>query len=774
MADTWKLRCELHGHEQDVRAICAFSDSTLATCSRDKSIRVWEPIDGRDFASKSVLLGHEHFIATVIELPPCAAHPTGAILSAGYDRTMSGQTIVKPVINIWEGSTIVGVLEGHTLTVCGLALTPSGQLVSVSWDKTVRVWDLSTRQCTAVLAGHEAAVWDVLCLEDGSVLTASADKTVKRWRGAVCEHTYKGHTDCVRALALVSGIGFLSTGNDGVIILWDLAGGQLLKLTGHDSFVYSLAVLPTGEIVSGSEDKMCKVWRDGKCVASIAHAGSVWGVTALPNGDIATACSDCVARVFSRVPERFAEADTLQAYEGMLASQTISAQEVGGVKLADLPGLEVLEQPGDKDGATKIVRVDQKAFAYAWNGGESKWEQIGTVVEGPGGPGAGAGGGSGGPGELNGKQYDKVFDVEVEAGVTLKCGYNLGQNPYSVAQEFIWDNDLEQAHLDEIARWIDTQANQGVTLGEQAGGGYDPLTGANNAMNEAGSSGQSGGAGGVISFGSDQHIPKKIMTFFETPGKREAIEKKLGELNEALRTNPDGAVSALAMTPEELAVLKETMTIAFSKDSARPPQAVYALISDKLLNWPKASVFPVLDVLRLLVLNPYAAKAFSAATGNFLPAVAALCQGAPDQVPPPTRIMAIRLFANCFRNADMRALIAQHCAGVLAAAKGSGAFANAQVHAAYGALLLNVAVQSKGSSGGGIPADAVVAAVNGAAEFLHTPSAVSGGSEDGIFWVMAALGTLVHENPSAHAVAVGLQVKGAAGGVAGAAQGKVR
>jgi len=32
----------------------------------------------------------------------------------------------------------------------------------------------------------------------------------------------------------------------------------------------------------------------------------------------------------------------------MLASQTISAQEVGGVKLADLPGLEVLEQPGDK------------------------------------------------------------------------------------------------------------------------------------------------------------------------------------------------------------------------------------------------------------------------------------------------------------------------------------------------------------------------------------------------------------------------------------------
>ena len=44
-------------------------------------------------------------------------------------------------------------------------------------------------------------------------------------------------------------------------------------------------------------------------------------------------------------------------------------------------------------------------------------------------------------------------------------------------------------------------------------------------MNEAVAPGQrsgggAGGGGGKISFGSDQHIPKKIMTFFETPGKR--------------------------------------------------------------------------------------------------------------------------------------------------------------------------------------------------------------------------------------------------------------
>eukprot|EP00961_Rhodomonas_salina_P190735 2573495-Rhodomonas_salina.1 len=56
------------------------------------------------------------------------------------------------------------------------------------------------------------------------------------------------------------------------------------------------------QIVSGSEDKTCRVWRDGQCVLSLPHAGSVWGVAALPNGDIATACSDAMARVFTRDP----------------------------------------------------------------------------------------------------------------------------------------------------------------------------------------------------------------------------------------------------------------------------------------------------------------------------------------------------------------------------------------------------------------------------------------------------------------------------------------
>jgi len=372
-----------------------------------------------------------------------------------------------------------------------------------------------------VLTGHEAAVWAVLPLDDGSILTGSADHSIKKWRGTACELTIKGHTDCVRSLAKTE-FGFASAGNDAVIKLWTLTGECIMQMTGHTSFIYSIAVLPSGEIVSSSEDKTARIWNGGECISVMQHAGSVWCVAALSNGDVITGCADAVTRIWTRDPSRIADAATLLNYDQMLAQQTISAQEVGGISLDKLPGLEGLEMPGAKDGATKIVRVGTSAIAYAWNASESKWDQIGTVVDGP-------SGSAGGKVQLNGMEYDKVFDIEVDEGLTLKCGYNYGQNSYEVAQDFIWANDLSQDHLDEIARFIDRNANQGVTLGSEPmpTRGADPFTGAHNAMYE--NSGASQNAGGPTS-----HIPKKVMVFFEQLGKADALEKKLMEFNSTL------------------------------------------------------------------------------------------------------------------------------------------------------------------------------------------------------------------------------------------------
>lgn len=45
------------------------------------------------------------------------------------------------------------------------------------------------------------------------------------------------------------------------IRVWTLGGDVVYTLSGHTSFVYSLSVLPNGDIVSGGEDRSVRVWR---------------------------------------------------------------------------------------------------------------------------------------------------------------------------------------------------------------------------------------------------------------------------------------------------------------------------------------------------------------------------------------------------------------------------------------------------------------------------------------------------------------------------------
>ena len=50
---------------------------------------------------------------------------------------------------------------------------------------------------------------------------------------------------------------------------------------------------------------------DGQCIQTMQQPCiSVWTVSALPNDDIVVGGSDAVVRLFSRAPERIAEAET--------------------------------------------------------------------------------------------------------------------------------------------------------------------------------------------------------------------------------------------------------------------------------------------------------------------------------------------------------------------------------------------------------------------------------------------------------------------------------
>lgn len=74
-------------------------------------------------------------------------------------------------------------LHGHNHFISSLALSEdSKKLISGSWDKTARLWDIPTYTSLKILAGHEK---DVLTVGFGKgeriIFTGSMDKTLKYW-----------------------------------------------------------------------------------------------------------------------------------------------------------------------------------------------------------------------------------------------------------------------------------------------------------------------------------------------------------------------------------------------------------------------------------------------------------------------------------------------------------------------------------------------------------------------------------------------------------------
>ena len=67
----------------------------------------------------------------------------------------------------WD--TLLQTLEGHAAEVTSIAFSPDGtQVVSGSWNRTVRSWDAATGDLLQTLKGHSDRVMSVAFSPDGT------------------------------------------------------------------------------------------------------------------------------------------------------------------------------------------------------------------------------------------------------------------------------------------------------------------------------------------------------------------------------------------------------------------------------------------------------------------------------------------------------------------------------------------------------------------------------------------------------------------------------
>ncbi|CAN6819950.1 phospholipase A-2-activating protein-like [Brassica napus] len=666
----YKLRCELRGHDDDVRGICVCTDEHIATSSRDRTIRVWSlgSDDKRKYSASKILLGHTSFVGPLASIPPSEEYPEGRLVSGSMDTSVL-------VWNLVNGE-VVQSLKGHKMQVTGVTLDDE-DIVSSSVDQTLRRW--RNGQLVESWEAHQSPVQAVLKLPSGELISGSSDTTLKLWKGKTSLRTFTGHADTVRGLAVMPDLGFLSASHDGSIRLWALSGEVLLEMVGHTSIVYSVDAHASGLIVSGSEDRHAKIWKDGVCVQSLEHPGCVWDAKFLESGDIVTACSDGVARVWTVRDGMIADQMEIDAFDSLISQYKLSRKKVGGMKLDELPGIDALTLPGTSDGQTKVVREGDNGVAYAWNMSEQRWDKIGEVVDGPDGVGDRP--------ILDGAQYDFVFDVDIGDGEPIrKLPYNRSENPYDAADKWLLKENLPVAYRQQIVDFILQNSGQkDFTFNPSF---RDPFTGANAYVPE-----QASHIAATPAKPLYKHIPKRGVLVFDV-AQYEGILKKMTEFNNTLRSDPVNTDKS--MTESEVARVGAIVKIL--KDTSHYHATNFtdmdiALLLNVIQAWPAAMMFPATDLVRMLVLHPHGASLlFKHVENNNDLLLDVIKKVTEDSALPANLLTTVRVLVNLFKNPSFHHWLQRHHSQILDAFSNCYSSPNKNLQLAYSTLLLNYAV----------------------------------------------------------------------------------
>ena len=201
-----------------------------------------------------------------------AAH-VGDLYDVGFapDGETLAITTDTGICYVWETSS--GSLQ-YTLTnnrhnVTGLMYTPDGDLVVGSLSNETQLWLTSSGQLRFDIEneGDFAYVYDVAVSADNNWIAAALSEgnvfIINRQTGRI-EQTLTGHTDDVRAVTFFprTDITLLaSSGNDGVINLWQLNGDEFELLTTYNDAPTSINALASDGAYLAAGDNDGTIWR---------------------------------------------------------------------------------------------------------------------------------------------------------------------------------------------------------------------------------------------------------------------------------------------------------------------------------------------------------------------------------------------------------------------------------------------------------------------------------------------------------------------------------
>lgn len=295
------------GHQGAVNRATYSPDGTqLATVANDEMVKLWDANSGELLMT---LTGHTGAVRAA------AFCPDGSCLAtASNDRTAklwdlaTGRELFT--IEAYVDLPLNPIPENNILDV---AFTPDGsRLVTVGLDETPDVWDTTTGEHLLSLEGH-FWWWNVVSTAvspDGSrIATYGSEGQMFIWDSQTGEQLLTQWSTEYGGLDIAfspDGRRVASADNDGAMRVWDLEAPEgerlLLTLSGHGSFVQSVAFSPDGNLIASASANLIRVWdaETGQPLYTLpGHTKVVLDVDFSPDGTrLVSASADGTVRVF--------------------------------------------------------------------------------------------------------------------------------------------------------------------------------------------------------------------------------------------------------------------------------------------------------------------------------------------------------------------------------------------------------------------------------------------------------------------------------------------
>jgi len=248
---TYSLKMSFPGHTHPINDLIELIDGALASCSFDRTIKIWDRVSGKCIKTLSDHLGS---INCIIELQD------GSLASCSDDYTIK-------IWNRYSGECIKTISPG-----CGqihnMIELKDGSLAFCSRTFSIEIWDRFSEKCILELKGHTKPADSVIQLKDGSLASISSfsdDKTIKIWNMDPKSETY---AKCIKTFkndltGMYSNLIELKSGllaccplfyYNTPITIWDRFSGKLIKTIDRSTNSSAFTELKDGCLVVSSND----------------------------------------------------------------------------------------------------------------------------------------------------------------------------------------------------------------------------------------------------------------------------------------------------------------------------------------------------------------------------------------------------------------------------------------------------------------------------------------------------------------------------------------